>query len=249
MSGTDQSPNTEMHNNPESESPSWSTNAKLVVGMTLVALAAGLLTQIRPLLTPLAMAMILSYLLYPLIDSLERRTILSWRASTNVTFLVLLVVLLSSLTASGVAIVNQFQNLIRIVDIFLNDLPSMVEDFVSSGTVIHIPFLNYNFDLSEYIRTLNIDLLAVSEQVLSAVQPILSQAGGILTKVATSAFSTLGLGGFVLAIAYLSLGEARQGRKFLKNELEGMSYDIGRMTRELGYLWNAFLGVGIFYVG
>jgi len=222
-------------------SPPWSTNAKLVVGMTLMVLAVGLLIQIRPLLTPLIMALVLSYLLYPMIDGLERKTALSWRGSTNLIFIILLIILISSLTISGVAIVNQFQNLIGIIDAFLIDLPIMVEDFISSGAVIQIPIIDYEFDVAEYISTFNIDLLEASNQILSAVQPILGQAGSILTRVATSAFGGLGWGGFILAIAYLSLGEARQGRKYLKSELEGMSYDLGRMSRELSNLWNAFL--------
>ena len=241
MSVPDQPSGEIVESRSDKESPTWNTNAKLVVGMTLVALAAGILIQIQPLLTPLTMAVILSYLLYPVIEGLERKTFLSWRGSTNLVFFLLLIILLSSLTASGVAIVNQFQNLISIVDTFLNDLPSMVEEFVANGAVVHIPFLNYDLDLTEYINQLNIDLLAVSDQVLSTVRPVLGQAGGILTRVVTSAFSTLGWGGFILAVAYLSLGEAREGRKFLKKELEGMSYDIGRATRELSYIWNAFL--------
>ncbi|MEJ2485587.1 MAG: AI-2E family transporter, partial [Anaerolineales bacterium] len=239
MTGAEQSPNPQTSADSDRNSPYWSTNAKLVVGMTLVALAAGLLIQIRPLLTPLVLAVILSYLLYPMINSLEKKTFLSWRGSTNVIFIILLVLLITSLTVSVVAIVNQFQNLIEVIDAFLNDLPTMVQDFISNGAVIQIPIIDYQIDIADYFRNLNIDLLGASEQVLSAVQPILSQAGSILTKVATSAISTLGWGGFILVVAYLSLGEVKQGRNFLKNELEGMSYDIGRMTRELGHIWNA----------
>ena len=151
MSVPDQPSGEIVESRSDKESPTWNTNAKLVVGMTLVALAAGILIQIQPLLTPLTMAVILSYLLYPVIEGLERKTFLSWRGSTNLVFFLLLIILLSSLTASGVAIVNQFQNLISIVDTFLNDLPSMVEEFVANGAVVHIPFLNYDLDLTEYI--------------------------------------------------------------------------------------------------
>jgi predicted PurR-regulated permease PerM len=241
MTGEDFNPTPEESRESANSSPTWSTNAKLVVGMTMVALAAGIAIQFRPLLPPLIMALILSYLLYPMIDGLERKTALSWRGSTNIIFLVLLIILISSLTISGVAIVNQFQNLIGIVDTFLTDLPSIVEDFISNGAVIQVPIIDYEFDVAEYISTFNIDLLDASNQVLSAVQPILGQAGTILTTVATSAFGILGWGSFILAIAYLSLGEARQGRKFLKSELEGMSDDIGRLSRELSNFWNAFL--------
>lgn len=219
----------------------WSTNTKLIVGIALLALGAGLLFQLRPLLTPLSFALILTYLLLPIVDALERRTFLSWRGATNIVFILLVLILLSSLTASGVAIANQIQNLIEIIEIFLEDLPMIVEEWINSDLVLVIPVINYQIDLSDSIRNLNIDLLGLSEQILSAVQPILGQAGGFVGRAAGSVLTTLGWGGFILAVTYLTLGEARQGRKFLKRELDSMSYDIGRMTRELGYVWNAFL--------
>lgn len=235
----------ETNPNPENQteegSPFWSTNTKLIVGVALVAIAGGLLAQLRPILTPVAMALITSYLLYPLVEGLSEGTFLSWRGATNLIFLLLLIFLLSSLTASGVAIVNQFENLIGIVETFLVDLPNTIEEFLNMEPVLIIPIINYEIDLADYVRSLNIDLLAISEQALSAIQPVLGQAGGILTRVATSAFSVLGWGGFVLAVAYLTLGEAKQGSKFLRRELESMSIDIARMSRELGYIWNAFL--------
>jgi predicted PurR-regulated permease PerM len=225
----------------QEHSPHWSTNTKLIVGITLVAVAAGLLVQFRPLLTPIAYAVILSYLLLPVVEWLAERTFFSWRGATNIVFLLLLLIALSSLTASGFALVNQFENLIVIIETFLTDLPTIIEEFLASDPIITISFLNYQLDLGEYIETLNIDLLAISEQLLSVVQPLLGQAGSILTRVATSALTTIGWGGFVFAVSYLALGEARQSRRFLKTELASISYDIGRMTREMIYIWNAFL--------
>ncbi|MEJ2487689.1 MAG: AI-2E family transporter, partial [Anaerolineales bacterium] len=183
----------------------------------------------------------LSYLLLPVVEWLAERTFFSWRGATNIVFLLLLLIALSSLTASGFALVNQFENLIVIIETFLTDLPTIIEEFLASDPIITISFLNYQLDLGEYIETLNIDLLAISEQLLSVVQPLLGQAGSILTRVATSALTTIGWGGFVFAVSYLALGEARQSRRFLKTELASISYDIGRMTREMIYIWNAFL--------
>lgn len=224
-----------------SGSPNWGTNTKLVVGLVIAAVSAGILIQIRPILTPIVMALVLSYLLFPLIEDLAENTFLSWRASTNLVFVLLLIILVSSLTASGVAIVNQFQNLIKIIDTFLADLPDIVENFLATDPVIVIPIIDYHFDIVEYIQSLNIDLMAISEQVLSSVQPVLGQAGTILTMVATSAFNVLGWGGFILIVAYLTLGEAKKGSKLLQRELSGLSIDITRFSREFSYLWNAFL--------
>jgi predicted PurR-regulated permease PerM len=236
MDGTQSSPSED-----PSSPGSWGTNTKLIIGLALVALAAGLVVQIRPLLTPLSMAWILAYLLYPLVEGLNKRTFLSWRGANNLVFFILLILVLTSLTASGFALVNQFQNLIEIVETYLLDLPGTVAEFLQTDPVFVMPIIGTEIQLADYIESLNIDLLALSNQLLSVVQPALGEVGGILTSVASSAFSVLGWGSFVLAVAYLTLGEARNGRRFLKTELAGLSYDIGRMTRELSYIWNAFL--------
>jgi predicted PurR-regulated permease PerM len=227
---------------PEKKSPTWSTTTKLIVGLTIVALAGVLINEIRPILTPLILALILSYLLYPTIVLLSDRTKLSWRGAVNVVFLILLVLIIGALTASSVALINQVENLVDLVDNFLHDLPEMIDDLSTNGLVVVIPFVNYEIDLAEYILGLNIDFLGLSEQLLSAVQPVLGQAGGIITTVATSAANVVTLIFFVLAVSYLGLGEARQGRSFFKEiQTSSMAYDIARMGRELSRIFNTFL--------
>lgn len=226
----------------DEKSPPWGTTTKLVVGLTIVAILGVLVNQAQPLLAPLILALILSYLLFPFIELLADKTRLSWRGAVNITFLILLVLLLGSLTASGVALINQVENLVTLVDEFLTDLPDLVDDLSTNGWVIEIPILEYEIDMAEYIQELNIDLLGLSEQLLSAVQPVLGQAGGIITTVATSVGSGLTWMFFVLAVSYLGLGEVRQGRSFFKEiQTTGMAYDIARMGRELSRIYNTFL--------
>jgi predicted PurR-regulated permease PerM len=223
-------------------SPKWGTTTKLVIGLTLVAIAGALLVQFKAIIGPLIISFILSFLLYPVAVFLDQRTRLSYRASVNIIFLVLFILLSGFLTATGLAIVNQLQNLISVVQRFLTDLPGIVETFLTEGYVFTIPLFDYSFDLGEYVSQLNIDVLALSEQVLSVAQPFLGQAGGVLGTVATSALNTLVLTGFVIIISYFTLAEARQGVAALKGiELPGHAYDVRRIGRELNRIWNAFL--------
>lgn len=226
----------------EDQSPPWSTTTKLVVGLTVVALLGILVNQIQPILPPLILALILSYFLYPMIDSLSRRTKLSWRGSVNLVFIVLIILIIGALTATSVALVNQVDNLVTLVNDFLTDLPQMVDDLATNGLVWVIPIFNYEIDIAEYILGLNIDILGLSEQLLSAVQPVLGQAGGFITSVATSAASVVTWMFFVFVISYLGLGEARQGSSFFKEiKISSMRYDIARMGRELSRIYNTFL--------
>jgi predicted PurR-regulated permease PerM len=227
---------------PEEKSPPWGTTTKLVVGLTIVALAGILVNQIQPIIAPLILALILSYLLFPFIELVSDRTKLTWRGAVNIVFLILLVLIIGALTASSVALINQVENLVELVDNFLNDLPAMIDDLATNGLVVVVPFINYEIDLAEYILGLNIDLLGLSEQLLTAVQPVLGQAGGVITTVATSAANVVTWIFFVLAVSYLGLGEARQGRSFFKEiQASSMAYDIARMGRELSRIYNAFL--------
>ncbi|MGD8455923.1 MAG: AI-2E family transporter [Anaerolineales bacterium] len=223
-------------------SPKWSTTTKLVIGLTLVAIAGALMVQFKNIIGPLVISFMLSFLLYPLACYLHTKTHLSWRGSVNVVFLVLLVLLSGFLTATALAVVDQLQSLIRVVQTFVTDLPGLVENFLAEGYVLTLPIFNYSFDVGAYISQMNIDLLALSEQVLSVVQPFLGQAGGVLGTVATSALNTLVFTGFILIISYFTLAEARQGVDFFKGiELPGHVYDFGRLGRELTRIWNAFL--------
>ena len=226
----------------EEQSPNWGTTTKLVVGLTIVALLGILVNQIQPILPPLILAVILSYLLYPFIVLLSERTKLSWRGSVNLVFILLVLLIVGALTATSVALINQVDNLVTLVNEFLTDLPEMIDDLITSGLVIVVPIFNYEIDLAEYFVNLNIDLLGLSEQVLSAVQPVLGQAGGIITTVATSAANGITWMFFVFVISYLGLGEARQDRSFFKEmKTSSMRYDIARMGRELSRIYNTFL--------
>jgi predicted PurR-regulated permease PerM len=220
-------------NIPDSPSPSWSTNTKLVVGLTLVAIAAGLLIYIRGIIGPLLLAFTLSYVLHPVADLLSRSTRLNWRTSVNLVFLVVLVLVGGSLTWSGLAIVQQFQILIGLVQTFVEvTLPSLAAD-LSTNVYSIGPFI---LDLTQF------DLRSLTDQVLGIVQPVLVQSGTILSSFATGAAATLGWLLFVLVVSYFLLAEAgRVPSDLFHLDIPGYEYDVQRMVLELQRIWNAFL--------
>jgi predicted PurR-regulated permease PerM len=222
-------------NTPDTSSPSpgWSTNTKLVVGLTLVAIAAGLLIYVRGIIGPLLLAFTLSYVLHPVADWLSRSTRLNWRTSVNLVFLVVFVLVGGSLTWSGLAIVQQFQILIRLVQTFVEvTLPSLATD-LSTNVYFIGPFL---LDLTLF------DLRSLTEQLLGIVQPVLVQSGAILSSFATGAAATLGWLLFVLVVSYFLLAEAgRVPSDLFRLDIPGYEYDIQRLMLELQRIWNAFL--------
>lgn len=213
-------------------SPSWGGNTKLVVALTLIVLTGALIVNSQTVITPLLIALVVSYLFHPIADFFQRKLKFSWGASVGVIYLIILIVLIGSLALGGVGLAQQIQNLIINVQNAIQGLPELIE--TASQQVFEIgPF---TVDL----RTL--DLNGISEQILGAIQPLLSRTGTILGSVAGSAANFLGWTLFVLLVSYFVLAESGGLKdRMVKIDIPGYAEDISRLTRELGRIWNAFL--------
>lgn len=213
-------------------SPPWTNTTKLVVGLSLVAIIAGLLIRFQSLIAPLILAFVLTYLFYPLASWLSARLRIRWGAAVGMIYLVLLLVLLGLLTLGGVGLVGQVQSLIAIVQVGLQGLPAWVDRLTAQ--VIQIgPFA---LDLS----VVNLD--EVSRELLGLAQSLLGQTGSLIGTLAGGALEAFGLTLFVLLVSYFMLAESRglPGR-MLPLDIPGYEEDLRRLGRELGRIWNAFL--------
>ncbi|RME08458.1 MAG: AI-2E family transporter [Anaerolineae bacterium] len=215
----------------------WSGEVKTVVGLTLVALLAALLIRFRSILPPLLVTFILTYLLHPVVEWLSRPKWLSWRAAVNIVFFLLTLLTISAFTAIGVVVVQQLQNLIRLLNTFINQLPALALEW-STQVFIFGPF---QVNMADYLQ--NVDLQATVQQVISVVQPLLGQAGGVLATLAAGTASLVGQVFFILLISYFILGDMGKVRENIGpiEFPESLAYDLQRMGRELGRIWNAFL--------
>jgi predicted PurR-regulated permease PerM len=214
-------------------SPNWSTNTKLIVGLTIVAIVAATVIYFRNIIGPLLLAFILAYLLHPVASRLSLTTKLNWRMSVNIVYLVVVVLLAGFFSWSALAIIEQFQSLIRVVQNFLGiTLPNLADQL--SETIYYIgPF---PIDLSQF------DLQYLSEQVLSILQPVLGQMATIISTFATSAAVSMGWLLFILVISYFLLAEGGQVPvEMFKIEIPGYDQEIRRLAVELQKIWNAFL--------
>ena len=183
------------------KSPLWSSTTKLVVGLTLVTAVAALLVSFPNLIGPLLIAFILSSLLHPLASRLNDRTKWSWQGSVNLIYLAFILIIVYLSTLSGVAVVEQIQSLIGVVQNFALNLPDLLQDL--STQVYNVGSFEFDFaELeSQLFDQLGLDFVALGEQALSALQPILGGAGSLLGTLASSALGILGWGAFVLSSA------------------------------------------------
>lgn len=213
-------------------SPRWNNNTKLLVGLTFVAGAAYLLIQFHTLLGPLLVAFILAYLFYPVAKRLEKNLKISWSLVVTLLYLLLLISFLGMMTWGGLAIIEQIQSLIRFLQIQINNLPDLIEQIATTSISIG-PF---QYDIN------HLDLSALSNQILASVQPVLSQLGSLVGKIATGAFSTIGWLLFILLVSYFVLRETGGvAGKIIKMNIPGYTEDMRRLGRELGRIWDTFL--------
>ncbi|MBN1667601.1 MAG: AI-2E family transporter [Anaerolineales bacterium] len=222
--------------NPVQNSPQWGATIKLVVGLTLVAIVAALLIRFQSLIAPLLLAFVLTYLLHPIVKWLQEVTPVSWRTAANIIFIILVLLLLGSFTLTGFAVFGQLESLVSVVQRFFNDLPELLEQLTSQVYTLG----PYEFSLSQFFSARDVDSL--TQQILGVVQPLLGQAGSLISTVAGQTLNVFGQMFFVLLVSYFLLADmGRIPDKLVDIELPGYDADIRRLGRALAYLWNAFL--------
>ncbi|HEX8990891.1 MAG TPA: AI-2E family transporter [Anaerolineales bacterium] len=213
-------------------SPPWSSTTKLVVSLTVVAIAAGVFIQFHGIIGPLLMAFVLAYLFSPLAGVVQRGLRLSWGLSVSLIYLLLFVLLFGLLTLGGLGLVQQISSLVSVVQANLSSLPTLLHNL--SGRVYYIgPF---QFDLR------HMDMTPLSSQVLGMAQSLLGRTGTLLSTIAGGAAQFVGWGSFVILISYFVLSESGGLRgRMLPVDVPGYSEDVRHLSTDLARIWNAFL--------
>ena len=213
-------------------SPSWGATTKLVVALTFVAILAWLLFRFDGIIAPLLMAFVLAYLFYPVASFLQRVFRFPWRLAVGLIYLLLLGILFSLLALGGLGLVQQIQNLVTFIQNSLTVIPGLIAQV--AGQVYQ--FGPFQFDFR------HLDLNALSQQLVSLIQPVLGRTGTLLGAVASGAAQFLGWMLFVLLVSYFALSESGgTRRRIVWLDIPGYTEDIHRFEHELGLIWNAFL--------
>ena len=217
---------------PSAASPRWSSTTKLLVGLIIIGIIAFLLYRFTSLVPPLLMIFVLVYLLHPVTAAFSRGLGISWRASVNILYLLIVIVLIGLLAWGGVGLVQQVQSLIIQVQTIVADLPTYVANI--SGQVFQIgPF---RLDMS------TLDLNAISQQLLSLIQPLLGRTGDLVGTLAGGAVEVFGWSLFILTVSYFVMVESNGLREDLvKIEIPGYTEDLRKLGSALSRIWNAFL--------
>lgn len=218
---------------PPKFSPPWSQNVKLLVGMAIIAIVFTMVVYFRNFLGDLLLVFIITYLLYPITGMFSRATLLSWKFSANLVFLVLVVALIGISTLTGVALVQQVQSVIKAVQGFQNEVPALIQQLATQT----FSFGPFEFNLGQYL-----DLGTISRELLNILQSLVGRAGTLITTIASGAASTVGSTLLILLLSYFILVDAGSLPTAAQRiQLPGYHADMQRMFKELAHIWNAFL--------
>ena len=213
-------------------SPPWSPTSKRIVWMTLFILACLAIYRIRGILLPVIMAMVLAYLLEPLVVLLTRRTSLPRILSIIIIYLLLIALLISISVGAITPVVVQANNLINNTPTYLHQL----------GEFLQQPIFIAGFEIP--LDELAIDQLytTLTTNFVSILQTVGSGSLSLFGSVASATISTVG---WTILVLFLSFYLVKDHEHFFQFALANLppSYqtDMSHLSGEISRIWNAFL--------
>jgi predicted PurR-regulated permease PerM len=217
----------------QSTSPQWSANNKRLVILILLLLLALALYRFRLLLLPLSMAMILAYLIEPLVTQLTNRTPLSRNVSIGLVYLLLIAALVSIPVSTINPIITQVTNFIHRTPQYIRDIGTFFQDPIVLAEDIVIP-----------VDQLSLDQLftSLSSNLVEVVQTLGGQTISIFGSLATATISTVGWTIMVLFLSfYLVKDHETLFESMIKMAPRSYQEDLIQLSEGISVTWNAFL--------
>lgn len=214
-------------------SPDWQPGTRLVAGVFLITFIAAVVFRLRQLIVPLILALLLAYILHPLITRLEERAKMRRWVAVLIVFFLLVLLIAGTTTGVGIALTQAIAGLATYIDSLSTQIPELIESLMDTSFRIG-PWL---IDLGR------IDLMnPVIESLGSALQPLLSGTGELLSSVAGATATAIGTTLAILVVSfYLSLELGGLSDGLLGLTPSQYKDDVKRLTTETGNVWQAFL--------
>lgn len=200
----------------------WSPYTKRIVIIFGLILGALALWRFRQVIQPLIVAMLLAYVLSPVVDFGVRRLRLGRTLTTALVYLVLIVIVLLALANLIPIITAQ----VRSINVDVQKWYTTAESWLDYTLVLG----QWSFDVQSLVRQ-------VSGELRSLLSPLASGTLSLVVDVASGLLQTL----FILIISFYMVKDAPTIGKFFDTlaPLETRE-DLRRLGGEIGKIWNAF---------
>ena len=225
----------------DAQSPPWGTPTKAIVASIAIILAAILVWRFSNLIPPIVIAIILAYILNPLINFVDRRTLLDRGGTVLLIYLILLLIVGGGMVAVGFLAVDQANQLAQVLPELWPRALKTTQDVVQSWMGSAILIGPYKIEIRPLFELF--DLSSLMQQAVGLIQSTFSLSGIFVAQFAQATISALGL--FFLAIV-LSIYIARDMPRFteLVSELAqqpGYRADAERIMADFARIWDAYL--------
>lgn len=220
---------------PDDHSPYWSKTTKVIVVVFIILAILWLVSRFRAIIGMLVMAVVLSYLMEPIIGFIERRTKIRRGLIILMVYATLALALISGFSALGFATFQQFGNLITILPSLIENTGDSITAFLTRPEPVEIgPFI-FSPTIIPWDR--------LTDQIIGMIEPMLTQSTTFVSRFATSTVRTIFnfVSIFIIAV-YLSSDLPNFNgyiRSFARQP--GYSEDAGRLMPELSRVWRSYL--------
>lgn len=214
-------------------SPAWSASSKRLVLAILLILALLIIYRIRILLLPLLMAVVLAYLIEPVVQLLWQRTKLPRNVAIVLVYLAIVAGLISIPVSAITPIIHQTNNLINNTPRYLQRLGQFLQRPIVISEEIQIPIDELSLDQA---------FTSLSSNLVDLVQTLGSQTLTLFSSVATATLSTVG---WTILVLFLSFYLVKDHEHLFRSVVEmappAYHQDLYRLSQEINITWNAFL--------
>jgi predicted PurR-regulated permease PerM len=215
-----------------SSSPPWSPGARLVAGVLLVLGLAFLLDRLKDLATLFVLALLMAYVLWPVVGWLEKRLRFPRWLAVVALYVVLIVAFAGSTTGIGLVVSQQLVGLVQDLTAWAPTVPERLSEL----STLRVAIGPWTLDMAR------VNLQPALSALASALQPLLSQTGGMLASLAGTTATVLGKLVLILVMGfYLLLDLGRTGDIFVRLVPERYGADYRRLAAETGRVWQAFV--------
>ncbi|MCI0395798.1 MAG: AI-2E family transporter [Chloroflexi bacterium] len=215
-----------------STSPAWPASTKRLVMTVLLILFLLTLYRIRGLLIPVIMALVMAYVVLPIVDFLQQRFRLSRGLAIALIYLFIIAGIVAIPVGAIPQLITQGNNLVNNTPRYLQQLGEFLERPLVIGS--------YTIPLNEL--PLEEAYGAIRDNLISIIQTLGRQGFSLFGNLASATLSTVG---WLIIILVLSFYMVKDYRKLWGSivAIAPTSYhaDVSRLGREISLTWNAFL--------
>lgn len=217
------------------ESPPWNRATKVIVAVTALLLVALLAWRFQSLIALVVLAVMLAYILNPLVNVIDTQMGLRRGPVIAILYLTVAAAVIWGIISLGVVVFQQGQDLIQIAPDLIEQATALIESFTGRTEPIVIGPIR--------IDPLIIPWEQVSSQLLGMIEPALSQSGQVLGRLATSTVRVLTNALFIFLISIYLANELPRFREYVRRfaDTPGYGRDAEELMKRLGPIWGAYL--------